>query len=108
MNGNSESDVNRGGNDSFIFSCSDAPMQTDDPLLPFLRNLDDQLTLACRLLREGHRPDLTAFEAQVGLLCATVLDRPIEQGRMVRPALIRLRERIAALMTDLASARSDA
>lgn len=86
-------------------------MQTGDPLdslRSFLEDLDNAVVVACRLVREGHRIDLTGFEAQVGLLCAKALDLPVEQGRSIRPDLVRLRTRVEALTTDLLAAHTDA
>jgi hypothetical protein len=44
---------------------------------------------------------MTGFDAQVGLLCAKTLDLPIEQGRLMRAGLVRLREKLETLDTTL-------
>ena len=110
MHGKSESAVNRGINGSFIFFCFNAGMRNDPShaslraLRSFLEDLENATAIATTLVRDGHLIDLTDFDAQVGLLCAKALDLPTEQGRLIRPELMRLRERLETLDASLRAA----
>ena len=82
-----------------------------DPLLArlaslrsFLEDLENAAAVATTLVRDGHLIDLDGFDAQVGLLCAKALDLPTEQGRLIRPELMRLRERLETLDASLRAA----
>lgn len=66
-------------------------------LLSFLEDLENAAAIATTLVRDGHLIDLDGFDAQVGLLCAKALDLPTEQGRLMRPDLLRLRGRLETL-----------
>ena len=66
-------------------------------LRSFLEDLENAAAIATTLVRDGHLIDLDGFDAQVGLLCAKALDLPTEQGRLMRPDLLRLRGRLETL-----------
>lgn len=66
-------------------------------LRSFLEDLENAAAVATTLVRDGHLIDLDGFDAQVGLLCAKALDLPTEQGRLMRPDLLRLRGRLETL-----------
>lgn len=82
-------------------------MRTDPPhpglaeLRSFLEDLENAAAIATTLVRRGHRIDLGDFNSQVGLLCAKALDLPESQGRLVRPGLLRLREKLEVLELSL-------
>ncbi len=70
-------------------------------LRSFLEDLENAAAIATTLVREGHLIDLGDFDSQVGLLCAKALDLPDSQGKLVRPGLLRLREKLETLELSL-------
>lgn len=70
-------------------------------LRSFLEDLENATAIATTLAREGHPIDLDGFAGQIGLLCAKALDLPLEQGLTMRPALLRLREKLETLEHSL-------
>jgi hypothetical protein len=55
-----------------------------------------------RALVDSNRAvDLAGFDGMVGLLCARALDLPPEQGRVLRPRLVALRDDLDALAVAL-------
>jgi hypothetical protein len=70
-------------------------------LRSFLEDLENATAIATTLAKEGHPIDLDGFDGQIGLLCAKTLDLPLEQGLTLRPALLRLRERLETLELSL-------
>lgn len=66
-------------------------------LRSFLEDLENAAAIATTLVRDGHLIDLDGFDVQVGLLCAKALDLPTEQGRLMRPDLLRLCGRLETL-----------
>lgn len=74
-------------------------------LRSFLEDLENATAVATTFVRDGHMIDLADFDAQVGLLCAKTLDLPSDQGRLMRPELMRLREKLEALEATLRGTR---
>ena len=55
-----------------------------------------------RVLAERQRPvELSGLDAQVGVVCAGILDLAPAQGRLLRPALLALRGELDALAAVL-------
>lgn len=85
-------------------------MRTDPPyaslvtLRSLLEELEHDASVATMMVRGGHRVDLTGFDARIGSLCARTLALPIEQGRLMRPDLMRLQGTLEALDGGLRSA----
>jgi hypothetical protein len=72
-----------------------------DTLLGAVRGCLEQfghtLGIASSLLRAGKQVDLTGLDAELGYVCARALDLPPDDGRALRPELIRLRAELDAL-----------
>lgn len=77
-----------------------APLQA---LLSFLEDMHNTVTIVRRLVENGRPVDLAGLDRQIGLLCAKALDLPVEQGRSLRPGLIRLLAEVDAVSVILAS-----
>ncbi|HTW71531.1 MAG TPA: hypothetical protein VME47_16710 [Acetobacteraceae bacterium] len=55
------------------------------------------LAIARSLVCAGNQVDVTGLDAEVGFVCARVLDLPRDEGRAVRPILMVLRAELDAL-----------
>jgi len=114
MPANQEQVVNRtaaAGSDPFIFRAQDdavmqasglplsdrTPATPDDPaasVAALADGIGNTLRMA-RALAEAKRPiDLTGLDNLIGILCARMLDLPLDQGRA-------LRDRLAAIDTEI-------
>jgi hypothetical protein len=93
---------------SFIFVAStrhmppEAPYEPSTALLSLVEDVGNVIKIARCLIEDGRSVDLTGLDHYVGLLCAKTLDLPPEQGRTFRPALLRLRADVAAILDTLA------
>jgi hypothetical protein len=78
--------------------------QPIDAVRAFADELAKIVGVAKTLVEAGHMIDLTGLTDQVGLLCATSLDLPPEEGRRIRPRLIALSGSFEALVSALQKA----
>jgi hypothetical protein len=84
---------------------TDTPgVQPVDAVRTLAEDLTKVVLVAKSLVEAGHRIDLTGLTDQVGLLCATSLDLPTEEGRSIRPKLIALSGTFEALVRALQKA----
>ncbi|MDR3474397.1 MAG: hypothetical protein P4M09_22335 [Devosia sp.] len=65
--------------------------------------MSNTMVIVHRLIDDGRTVDLTGLDTQIGLLCAKALDLPAEDGRLVRPALISLLDKVDAVSAALAA-----
>ncbi|HUN39531.1 MAG TPA: hypothetical protein VMU81_04505 [Acetobacteraceae bacterium] len=66
-----------------------------------VEQLGRTLLIARSLVRAGKQVDLTGLDAEMGSLCAQMLDLPREQGRAARPVLMALRSELEALIDTM-------
>jgi hypothetical protein len=66
-----------------------------------LEELGRTLGIARSLVQAGKQVDLTGLDAELGYVCARALDLPPDEGRGLRPELIRLRSELDALSAAL-------
>ena len=62
-----------------------------------LERLSASVAVASGLAAAGRQIDLTGLDAVAGVLCAQVLDLSPQEGAAIRPALVALNGRMAAL-----------
>ena len=98
------------GKVSLSWICSDHVMQGPnvtatplDSVQACLEQFGKTVTIAYRLVRAGKRVDLTGLDADMGYVCARMLDLPPDEGRALQPALIALRRDLDALSGALAA-----
>jgi hypothetical protein len=68
-----------------------------------LAQLGRTLGIARSLIRAGKQVDLTGLDAEMGFVCARMLDLPPEDGRALHPDLLALRAELESLSETLAS-----
>ena len=66
-----------------------------------LEQFGHTLGIARSLVQAGKQVDLTGLDAELGYVCARALDLPPDEGRGLRPELIRLRAELDALSAAL-------
>ena len=70
-------------------------------VLTCLEQLGRTLAIARNVALAGRRLDLAGLDGETGLVCARVLDLPVEEGRTLIPALVALRAQLEALFQAL-------
>jgi hypothetical protein len=79
---------------------AEAPLAT---VRACLEQLGHTVTIAHRLVQAGKWVDLTGLDAEMGYVCARVLDLPLDEGRALRPELVGLRTELDALTAAVAT-----
>jgi hypothetical protein len=62
-----------------------------------LGQLGRTLGIARSLVKAGKQVDLTGLDAEMGFVCARMLDLPPEEGRALHPELLALRAELDSL-----------
>lgn len=74
---------------------------SDDIARHQLDRLSASVAVASGLAATGRHIDLAGLDAVAGVLCAQVLDLLPQEGSAIRPALVALNDRMAALAWTL-------